>query len=68
MTWVYYRDGEVRKVFKNRQEAISYYKKMLNQTLKDFQNQDKNDDYDYPIEIFNQGFREVRDREACLGL
>ena len=51
-SWVLIRNGEVRNVFQNRREAVKHFKKLLDQTLKDFKKQDKIDEYNYPIKIF----------------
>jgi len=66
--WVYIRSGEVRGVFKNRKEAVKYFKELLKQTLKDFEKQDKNNEFDYPIDIPEQKIVPVEKREAYLSL
>ena len=66
--WIFIRSGEVRNVFKNRKEAIKYFKEMLIQTLKDFDKQDKSNEYDYKIFIPQMEFKEVETREADLSL
>ena len=60
--------GEVRNVFKSRREAIKHFKKLLKQTLKDFKNQDKTDEYDYPIKISETEIKPVNERESYLSL
>jgi len=66
--WIFIRNGEVRKVFKNRKEAIVYLKKLLKQSLKDFDKQDKSDEYNYPIKIPETEIKPVEERESYLGL
>lgn len=66
--WILIRDGEVRNVFKNRREAVKYLKELLRQSLKDFENQDKSDEYDYSIKIFEIEIKPVEERESYLGL
>ncbi len=66
--WVLIRTGEVRNVFKNRREAVKHFKELLKQTLKDFKEQDKIDDYDYPIEIPEIKIKPVEERKAYLSL
>lgn len=66
--WVLIRDGEVRNVFKNRQEAVKHFKELLNQTLKDFDKQDKTNTYDYPIKIPMTEIKPIQQREPYLGL
>ena len=36
--WVLIRNGEVRFVFKDRREAVKYFKELLNQTCFDLHN------------------------------
>ena len=66
--WILIRNGEVRNVFNNRREAIKYFKELLKQTLKDFDKQDKNDEYDYPFKIFETKIKPVDERELYLSL
>ncbi len=66
--WIFIRDNEVRNVFANRKEAVKYFKELLKQTLKDFENQDKTNEYDYPIKIPTMCFMEVEERGAYLSL
>ena len=66
--WILIRDGKVRNVFKNRKEAVKYFKELLNQTLKDFEKQDKTDGYDYPIKIFETEIKPVEERQSYLSL
>lgn len=66
--WIYIRKDEVRMVFDNRKEAVKYLKALLKQTLKDFEKQDKIDEYDYNINIPEQSFRELEERSASLSL
>jgi len=67
-SWILIRNGEVRNTFKNRKEAVKYFKELLEQTLKDFKNQDKSDEYDYPIKIPETEIKPVEERESYLGL
>ena len=64
--WILIRDGEVRNVFKNRKEAVKHFKEILKQSLKDFDKQDKNDEYDYPIKIYEIEIKPVKERESYL--
>jgi acylphosphatase len=66
--WILIRNGRVRNVFKGRKEAVKYFKKLLNQTLKDFEKQDKSDEFDYDITIPEIKIKSVEEREAYLGL
>jgi len=67
-SWILIRNGEVRNTFKNRKEAVKYFKELLEQTLKDFKNQDKSDEYDYPIKIPETEIKPVEERESYLSL
>ncbi len=67
-SWILLRNGEVRNVFKNRKEAVKYFKELLEQTLKDFKKQDKSDEYNYPIKIFETEIKPVEWRESYLSL
>lgn len=66
--WIFIRGGEVSGVFENRKKAVKYYKKLLEQTLKDLKNQDKTDEYDYPIKVFEIEIKPIEERKAYLGL
>lgn len=66
--WVIIRGNEIVNTFKNRQEAISYFIKMLKQTLKDFETQDKTDEFDYKVELPAIKIIPIEKREAYLGL
>lgn len=66
--WVFIRAGEVGQVFNSRKDAIKYFKEMLTQTLKDFHNQDKSDEYDYRIHIPEMRFVPVVERRAEFSL
>ncbi len=66
--WVAYRNGESCGVFKNRKEAVKWFKELLKQTLKDFDKQDKTDNFDYPIEIKRIIIEPIYKRETYLGL
>lgn len=65
--WVLIRDGEVRNVFKNRREAVKFFKEILNQVLEDFKDQDKTDEYNYRIEIPKIEIKPIEKRESDLG-
>ncbi len=67
-SWILIRNGEVRNVFKNRREAVKYLQELLKQTLKDLEKQDKTDEYDYPIKIFEIEIKPVEERKSYLGL
>ena len=66
--WILIREGEVTAIFKNRRTAVKHLKELLNQTLKDFENQDKSDEYDYPFKIPETEIKPVEKRELYLGL
>ena len=66
--WIAYRNGVISGVFPNRRMAVFWLKTMLKQTLKDFDKQDKTDEYDYPIDIKSLEIKPVKTREAYLGL
>lgn len=71
-SWVIIRtinnDDRVIGVFENRKYAVKYLKQMLKQTLKDFDKQDKNNEYDYPFTINKIRMLPIEYREAYLGL
>ncbi len=66
--WIEIRNGEVRNVFKNREDAVKHFKALLKQTLKDFDKQDKPCEYDYPIKIPQIEIKPVDERESYLSL
>jgi len=66
--WIMVRAGEVTNIFSNRKEAVKHIKTMLNQTLKDFDKQDKTEEYDYFIKIPEIEIKPIKEREAYLGL
>ncbi len=67
-SWILIRNGEVRNVFKNRREAVKYLQELLKQTLKDFEKQDKTDEYDYSKKIPEIEIKPVEERKSYLGL
>lgn len=66
--WILIRNGEVRNVFPSRKEAVKYFKNVLKQTLKDFEKQDKTNEYDYSFKIFETEIKPVEWRESHLSL
>jgi len=66
--WIAVRNYEVIKIFKDRKEAVKYFKELLKQTLKDFDKQDTSDEYDYQIIIPQIEFYPIKEREAYLSL
>ena len=66
--WILIRKGEVRNVFKNRRAAVNHFKKLLKQTLKDFEKQDKSNEYDYDFKIFETEIKPVEERKSDLSL
>lgn len=66
--WVLIRNGEVRQVFDNRREAVKYFKEVLKQVLKDFDKQDKTDEFDYSIKFPETKIIPIHERGAFLGL
>jgi len=67
-SWILIRNGEVRNTFENRREAVKHFKKLLKQTLKDFEKQDKTDEFNYPFKIFETEIKPVEARESYLSL
>lgn len=66
--WVLIRNGEVGFVFESRMKAVKYFKELLKQTLKDFDKQDKTNEYDYPIKIPLTEIKPVEERPSYLSL
>ena len=66
--WIAYRNQEACGVFDNRKEAVKWLKGLLRQTLKDFEKQDKTDEFDYNIEIHRLTIEPVEKRKEYLGL
>lgn len=66
--WILVREGEVRNIFDSRKEAIKHFKTLLKQTLRDFDKQDKSDEYNYPILIPEIEIKPVEERGAYLSL
>ena len=65
--WILVRDGEVRGIFKNRRKAISHLKKYLEQSLSDFDKQDKSDEFDYVVKLPEIILKPVENRASYLG-
>lgn len=65
--WILIRDCEPNGIFKNRKEAVKHFKETLKQVLKDFENQDKSDEFDYPIKIPEIEYKPLKERESYLG-
>ena len=68
INWIATRDGEPVGIFTSRRSAVSWIKKLLKQTLKDLDKQDRTDEFDYPIEISKYEIKQVENRESFLGL
>lgn len=66
--WIAYREGEAVGIFKDRKEAVKWFKGLLQQTLKDFDKQDKTDEFNYNIEIKRIVIEPLVEREGYLGL
>jgi phenolic acid decarboxylase len=66
--WVCYRNDYVIEVFNTRQEGIKYLKKLLNQTLRDINKQDKSNEYNYQVKFPAIELTRVICRESYLGL
>ena len=66
--WILTRNGEVTNVFKSRKDAVKYFKELLEQTLKDFEKQDKSDEYDYSFKLPETEIKPVEERKSYLGL
>lgn len=66
--WIAIRGEEIVKVFETREEAVSWLKVCLKQTLKDFDKQDREDNtYTYSISFPSLTIKPIRERDA-LGL
>ena len=66
--WIAIRNGEACGSFSDRKKAVSWIKKLLKQTLKDLEKQDKTDEFNYAIEIPEYKIKAVITREDFLGL
>lgn len=66
--WIAYREGEAIGVFENRKEAVKWFKEMLQQTLDDFDKQDKTDEFDYNIDVKRLLIEPIKQRKSYLGL
>ncbi len=66
--WIAYRDGDACGIFENRRKAVKWFKKILKQTLKDFENQDETDEFDYTIETKRLIIEPLSERKTYLGL
>jgi len=66
--WIVYRGGATCGVFDNRKEAIKWLKAMLKQTLKDFDKQDKTNEYNYQILLHEIVIEPIKQRDSSLGL
>jgi len=49
--WIATRGDIVCSTFKTRKEAVTWFKELLKQTLKDYENQDKTNEFNYEISI-----------------
>lgn len=65
--WLATRDKIPCASFKTRQEAIKWLKVLLNQELKDFDKQDKIDDYTYEVIIKSLEIKYYQNRKVYLG-
>lgn len=66
--WIAYRNGSPCGVFENRKEAVKWFKELLKETLKNFDKQDKTDEYDYNIEIKSIIIEPIKLRPSYLAL
>jgi len=66
--WVLTRNDYITNIFKNRKMAIKYFKELLTQSLKDFENQDRTNEFNYSIKIPRIEIKEIKHRESYLGL
>jgi len=66
--WILKRDGVVTNIFSSRQQAVKYFKEVLKVTLKDFDKQDKTNEYTYSIVIPKTEIIEVKERKSFLSL
>lgn len=66
--WIAYRNGEVCGVFQNRKNEVKWLKDILKQTLSDFSEQDKTDEFDYAIDMKGIIIKPVHERSPELGL
>jgi hypothetical protein len=69
VSWIVERDNEVIGSFNSRADAVSWLKKILKQTLIDFEKQDiKNCEYDYEIRLGGINIYKIIHRLPYLGL
>ena len=66
--WIATLDGVPCQEFPTRKKAVVWLKKILKQVLKDYDNQDKTDEYDYNIVLREVRITCVTRREPFLGL
>ncbi len=66
--WIATRNNQIQRIFRNRKEAVKWLKDLLKQTLEDFENQDKTDEFDYPISIKEIHIGEYDTRNPSLGM
>jgi hypothetical protein len=66
--WVALLDGEACNSFPTRKDAVIWLKNILKQSLKDFDKQDKSDEYDYDITLRKLEIKLIKKRETYLGL
>lgn len=65
--WLATRDGQPCGSFKTRKEAIKWLKALLKQVSKDYENQDKTDEYNYEPELRKIEIRRYEKRNPLLG-
>jgi len=65
--WLVTRDKIPCRSFNTRMEAVKWLKKVLKQVLKDFEKQDKSDEYDYEINLKSIEINHYDNRKAYLG-
>lgn len=65
--WVAFRRDNPCAVFKNREEAVVWFRGILEQVLKDFKRQHEQIGYDYPIQFREININPVEQRPIHLG-
>lgn len=66
--WLATRNDIPCEVFFDRKDAVMWLKNILKQTLKDFDSQDKTNEFDYEIDLQSIKIKRWRRREPDLGL
>lgn len=65
--WLATMDGNPCGSFTTRKKAVKWLKELLLQELKDFDKQDKTDEFDYDIKLSKIEIKRYVERETYLG-